>query len=285
MPIRLLIIAIFSLLAASCAPVDLLNTLVSQDGFSVKKDINYGINPRQNLDVYLPKNVDRDKPVIMFNYGGSWQYGNKNDYLFVAQSFTSYGYVVVIPNYRIYPDAVFPDFLDDTASAVAWVHQNIHSYGAGNKNIILIGHSAGAYNSVMVALNKHYMKKAGGSTKWISAVIGIAGPYDFLPIKGKVLNKIFSPTEDQESMEVMSHVRGNAPRMLLLTGLDDRLVLPENSLRLYNGLKEKGNDVTLRTYDGVGHYGIAVGLATAIMWNGHVREDIHRFIEKITLAP
>ncbi len=263
-----------------CSPVDVLNEFVPTDGYTVQKNIHYGEHPRQQLDVYLPPHLHKNTPVVVFFHGGSWQHGDKDDYLFLGQGLVSEGFIVVVPNYRLYPDVIFPAFLEDNARAVAWVHRHLARYGLSNRNITLVGHSAGAYNAVMLALDERYLKQAGMKPSQLAGVVGLSGPYDFLPIRGRNLNAIFSPKEKQDEMEPVYHVRAGVPRMLLLTGDEDGLVSPENSKKLAELLKAKDNEVSLTKYNGVGHYGIAAGFATPISWNDKVRRDIADFIRQ-----
>ena len=77
----------------------------------------------------LPVGELSNLPVVVFFYGGSWQSGRRQDYSFVAQALTSRGCVVVIPDYRLYPEANFPAFVEDGAAAFAWVHEHISRFG------------------------------------------------------------------------------------------------------------------------------------------------------------
>ena len=163
------------LLTQACTPLDLLNHLVSKEGYRVEKNVFYGRESHQKLDLYLPETVTKDTPVVVFFYGGRWQGGRKEDYLFAAQGLVSLGYAVAVPDYRLYPQVKYPAFLEDSARAVAWVYRHIGEYGASGENLYLVGHSAGAYNAVMVALKPTYLKKAGGTTAWVRGVIRDVG--------------------------------------------------------------------------------------------------------------
>lgn len=88
-----------------CSPVTALNALVPASGFVKSADLRYGELPQQGLDVYVPAQVTKSKrPVIVFLYGGSWQTGRRQEFLFVGEALTSLGYVAVIPDYRVYPE-------------------------------------------------------------------------------------------------------------------------------------------------------------------------------------
>jgi acetyl esterase/lipase len=268
---------ILALFIAACSAVGLLNATVSSEGYRVERDIAYAPGPRHSLDLYLPDKVTNTTPVVVFLYGGRWQSGKKEDYLFAAQGLTSLGYVVAIPDYRIHPQVKYPEFIHDSAAAVAWVYKNIGKYGANSENLYLMGYSAGAYNAMMVALNPVYLKRAGGKTGWIRGVIGLAGLYDFLPMKAKDLISIFWSPNDPKTQPI-TYVRKHAPPILLLTGDADRSVNPKNSRNLYTALKKAGNNVTLKEYKGVGHPGIVRGLSTLVSPNENIRKDIAEFI-------
>jgi len=263
---------------SACTPVSVLNSTVGSQGYRVEKDIPFGELSRHMLDLYIPDDVKPDAPVVVFFYGGSWKMGDKRDYKFAAQGLTTLGYVVAVPDYRLYPQARYPAFLEDCAQAVVWVYRNLPQHGISPENLYLMGHSAGAYNAAMLALEPSYLKKAGGNVKWLRGVVGLAGAYDFLPITGEDIKLVFASEEQLERTQPVHYARANAPRMLLLTGSEDSIVYPTNSQSLAKALKGKGSDATYREYKGVGHIGIILGLNTSFPWNKQVRQDIAAFI-------
>ena len=150
----------------ACSGPDLLNFTIPHKGYHVVRDLGYGIEDPQTLDLYLPNQMKKPAPVVVFFHGGSWQMGSKDDYRFLGQAYASRGYIVAVIDYRLYPDVYFPAFVEDGAKAVAWVHQNITEYGGDPKNIYLVGHSAGGMIGAMLAINEQYLRAAGGSSKW-----------------------------------------------------------------------------------------------------------------------
>ncbi len=164
--------------------MDPFNLGPAMDGGAVKigDGIPYGAGPRKVLDVYVPKNPTGPAPVLFFIYGGGWDHGDRGDYQFVGNAFASRGFVVVIPDYRLYPEVKYPDFLEDNAQAVRWVQDNIAKYGGDTDRLFLAGHSAGAYNAVMLALDHSFFHDAG-VTLTVKAVAGLSGPYDFYPFE------------------------------------------------------------------------------------------------------
>ena len=171
--LALTIIGALAGFASAFSPVAVFGTLVPKDGgVSVVRDIAYGPEPRQYLDVYRPDGEASGLPVIFFSYGGGWESGEKADYGFVGKAFAARGYVVVIADYRVVPEVVYPAFVEDNARAVRWLQQEISAYGGDPSRLFLMGHSAGAYNVMMLALSDRF----GVDTSAIDGVVGLSGP-------------------------------------------------------------------------------------------------------------
>jgi acetyl esterase/lipase len=265
---------------AGCSGPAILNSIIPHSGYSIQKDIAYGDDARQKLDIYIPDDVKKPAGVIVFFYGGSWQQGSKADYRFAGQAFASKGYVTVIADYRLYPQVYFPDFVEDGARAVTWVHRHIGQYGGDADNMILAGHSAGAYIAVMLTLNDSYLKAAGGDPLWIKGTAGIAGPYDFLPLTGPKIRAIFSKKPDADTQPI-TFARAGVPPMLLMAGDADTEVKPKNTYHLAARLKELGDPVTMRIYPDVAHIGIVLALADGFRHKAPVLDDIDRFAQGV----
>src|ERR1043166_3822029 len=126
-----LLAALFGFLAAACSPLAVLNAAVPSRGYSVDVGIAYGTLARQRLDVYTPDAAafPGPRPVVFFLYGGGWQSGERGHYKFVGEAFTSRGFVVVVPDYRVYPEVRYPAFVQDAAKAFAWTHREIARRG------------------------------------------------------------------------------------------------------------------------------------------------------------
>jgi acetyl esterase/lipase len=262
-----------------CSGVDILNFTIPRTGYTVHRDIAYGDNPRQKLDVYVPDKPAPGHPVIVFFYGGRWEMGTKGDYRFAGQAFASKGLTTVIADHRLYPEVYFPSFMEDGAKAFMWTHDHIREYGGNPEHLFLSGHSSGGYIAVMLTLNEHYLKEAGGRSAWIKGTIGIAGAYDFLPLTDADLKAIFSkyPAPDTQPIH---YARAGLPPMLLLTGDQDTDVLPRNARNLTAKLQALGDPVTLRVYPGTAHIGIMLSLANGFRNKAPTLEDITMFIQQ-----
>jgi acetyl esterase/lipase len=260
--------------------VDLLNATIPGDGYAATHDIAYAEGPRHSLDIYRPDNPAAGSSVIVFYYGGRWETGKKEDYLFAAQAFASKGFTVVIADYRLYPDVKFPAFVDDAAQALIWTHKNIARYGGNPENIFVAGHSAGAYLALMLTANTSYIEKAGGKPGWIRGAIGLAGPYNFIPSQEDPdIRAMFGTAKDADTQPItFAHKR--MPPVFLATGDADDDVKPHNTYDLAAKLQRLGDTVETRTYPGVAHIGLVLALADGFRGKAPVLEDAAWFVEK-----
>jgi acetyl esterase/lipase len=270
-----LAVAAGGVLLTACVPI--LNLAVPRAGYAIKQDIAYGADPRQKLDIYVPDGLARLAPVILFFYGGSWQSGNKDIYRAFGQAFASQGIVTVVADYRVYPQVKYPAFVEDGALALRLVHERIADYGGDAARIFLSGHSAGAYIAMMLAVNDRYLKDARADPSWVHGVIGIAGPYDFLPLYDPVLIDIFGGDRVMATQPI-KYAGGRHPPMLLAHGTADTTVGAGNSRRMAQRLRASGNDVVLKEYPGVSHLGIILSLAPGFRGNTTLRDDMLAFI-------
>lgn len=241
-------LGIISSLTSACSPLGVLNTMAPRRLAS--RDLPYGSDPRQRLDIYVPDDLKAPAPVVVFYYGGSWDSGTRAMYRFVGGALATHGFVTVIPDYRLYPEVRYPSFLDDCAAAFAWTAEHIRQWG-GSDTLFLMGHSAGAYNAAMLALDLSYLR-AANSRLMPAGTVGIAGPYDFLPLESAELKAIFGfPTPP--STQPITHVDGHNAPMMLVAGTADTTVLPRNTTRLAARIREAGGPVSSRLYPGVDH--------------------------------
>jgi len=265
---------------AACSPLSVLNGVaVPSDGYRLLGDRPFGPHERHKLDVYVPTaSATGPMPVAVFFYGGAWERGDRADYRFAGQALASQGFIAVVPDYRLYPEVAFPDFVQDGALALKWVRSNIAAQGGDPARIGLIGHSAGAYNAMMLALGPGYLAAAGLPPNAIAAAVGLAGPYDFLPLTSPTLQRIFAPAGDLSLSQPISYARADAPPLLLLHGLADGTVWPRNSERLAARITESGGRAALKLYPELGHVGILLALAPPFRDRAPVLADTVAFL-------
>jgi acetyl esterase/lipase len=271
------IVALGSL--AACSPLTAINALSPGGASETTTDLAYGQGPRFKLDIYRPANTTTASPVVVFFYGGNWSTGQRGDYAFVGRALASRGIVVVIPDYRLYPEVRYPDFLDDAAQAVAWSAKNIARYGGDPKNLFLMGHSAGAYNAAMLALDARWLRKQGLSPKALSGWIGLAGPYDFLPVENPTARPVFHFPNTPPDSQPVNHLDGAALPALLIAASKDKLVNPaRNTGGLAKGLRARGVPVKEVYYDGVSHTTLVASIAAPLRSLAPTLDAIDQFI-------
>jgi acetyl esterase/lipase len=264
---------------AGCSPAALLNATVPAHGVSVHRGISYGAGPRRQLDVYRDEAVAGPRPLVVFLYGGSWRTGDRGSYAFVAIPLAARGAVVVVPDYRLYPEVAFPDFLDDNAHAVAWAVAHAAELGADPHRLFIVGHSAGAYNAAMLAVDPRWLARAGLDRVRVAGVVGLAGPYDFLPMTDPDILPVFAPVDDGPASQPVNYVDGRNPPLLLLAGDADTTVRPANTRSLAAHVAAVGGAVYSRIYPGVGHIGIVTAFAPLFSRRAPVLDDVWRFIQ------
>ena len=282
--VRLALLSVLAAACAACTPLGVFATFTPRDpAILTAHDQPYGPGGRQSLDVYAPRRMDTARPVAVFLYGGGWERGRKWDYGWVAQALAARGYVVVLPDYRLYPQVRFPEFLNDSAQAVRWAVDHAAAYGGDPSRVVLLGHSAGAYNAVMLGLAPSYLQHAGVDPARIVGVVGIAGPYDFLPLKGHMAD-VFG-VGDPAATQPVKLVRADAPPMLLVTGSADTIVDPRETASLGAALRAAGAQVEARSYPGVGHNEIMAAMSRPFRDRASVLSDTTGFMERVTDAP
>ncbi len=286
MPRRLLTVTAALALAAlgGCSAAGVLNAAVSHKSFHVETGLPYGSAPRQQLDVYTPAAsappaATHGRPIVVFFYGGSWQNGSRSNYLFVGAALASRGYVAVVPDYRTWPDTAFPGFVDDAAAAVRWARDHASETGGDPSRIFLMGHSAGAHIAMLLATDGRYLAAQQMSKSDLSGVIGLAGPYDFLPLHDATLEQIFPPALRAASQPI-NFVEGNEPPVFVAAGERDTTVDPGNTDRLAAKLRIAGDqDVEVKHYPRVGHALLVGAFAGPLRGLAPVLDDVGAFID------
>jgi acetyl esterase/lipase len=248
------------------------------------ESVPYADGERKKLDVYRPKDQDGPAPVVMFIYGGGWAAGDRFEYDFVGRAFAANGYVAVIPDYRKYPEVVYPDFLSDNAEAIRWIEGNIAEFGGDPTRFFLAGHSAGAYNSVMLTLDRSHLREFG-VTMPIRAVAAISGPYNFYPFEYEEVRRAFGNAPNPEGTQPVNLVTPEAPPMLLASGTTDPIVRVQNTEAFAQRLKAQGIWVTEKYYDGFGHMEPVIALGAMWRWRMPVLNDVLEFFQTFGAFP
>lgn len=275
---RLTLAAAGAALASACSPLSMFATLSPKDPATLGvRGEAFGPDPRQKLDVYVPRRRAEGSPVAVFFYGGSWDSGRRQDYNWVGRALASRGFVTVVPDYRVYPAVKYPAFLEDGAMAVRWAADHATAYGGDPRRIVLVGHSAGAYNAAMLALDTRYLKAAGVDPGSVKAMAGLSGPYDFLPLTDPIAIRTFSGAADLAATQPGAFVNSASPPAFLATGDADTMVYPRNTTRLARRLREAGVAVEERHYPGVDHIRMVLALSRPLRGRAPVLDEMTEF--------
>ncbi|MVV49223.1 alpha/beta hydrolase [Pseudomonas sp. PB120] len=263
----------------ACSPLKMLNALTPDGTFDKTEGIAYGSDPRQKLDVYVPRHPMQNSPVVVFFYGGSWNSGSREDYNFVGEALASRGIVAVLADYRLYPQVRYPLFLEDGANAVAWTHEHIREFSGNPQRLYLMGHSSGAYNVAMLALDPGLLKAVGLSPRNLSGWIGLAGPYDFLPIKNPDVRPVFFWPDSPPQSQPINHVSRGAPPALLMAASDDDVVNPtRNTGGLALKLREAGVPVQDFYFSRTNHATLVATLSRPLRSLAPVLDEVTSFV-------
>ncbi len=272
--------------ACDSAGLSVVNLLASFDNYYVYENLSYGSEKQNVMDVYVPEtknmsNHTKRLPVVVFFYGGCWggcKTLTKEQYVFVAQALTAKGYLVVIPDYRHYPEVNFFQIMVDAGKTVEWVKKNINQYGGDSDRLFLMGHSAGAQIGAILTLDERYLLPDTWSS--LNGFIGLAGPYDFLPFTEEYQRIVFGPEENYPASQPVNFVGGNEPPLLLMYGTDDDTVRPSNIKSLTKKVTQSGGCVETHYYDGLDHAGLIGALALPLQNSSSVLSDITDFLDR-----
>lgn len=198
-------------------------TLYSQHSeYELKENIHYYsdsinqsdkyISERCVLDVYYPKNI-KNFPVIVWFHGGGLKGGNKE----IPEALKEKGVGVVAVNYRLSPKVKSPKYIEDAAAAVAWVFKNITKFGGDTSLIFVTGYSAGGYLSLMIGLDKSWLKKHNIDANRIAGIISLSG-HTITHFTIREERGIADTKPVVDSLAPLFHIRSDAPPLILITG-------------------------------------------------------------------
>ncbi|MBE0406620.1 alpha/beta hydrolase [Psychrobacter sp. AOP22-C1-22] len=275
--------------AQALSPLAIVNGITSSGGVGVSKNILYGDEPLQDLDVYYPKSLTKamkaestitgSYPMVVFVHGGSWENGNKDQYAFVGQSLAQAGYVTAVINYRKAPEHVYPDYVEDAAQAIAWSIDNATSLHADPKRLAVVGHSSGAFNAVAAVANEDFLAPYGIKPTDIATVIGIAGPYSY-DFRKFDSSTAFAADATPDDVMPDRQIKGEQPPYLLLTAEKDKIVHVTNTIKMTQALKDAGVSVETGDIEGASHATSIGAMAPPLRWINDVRAQVLAYLDK-----
>ncbi len=281
---RLWITLMLAFLTVACSPLSMFNTVIPKDPPAGRAltDVAFGEGQRRMLDIYPGAGPAGTKPVIVFIYGGSWDSGRRQDYRWVGRALAAQGFLTIIPDYRLVSEVKFPGFEEDCAAAVRWTRDHAAEHGGDPDRIVIMGHSAGAYNAMMLGLDRRFLDNAGVPQSAIRGVIGLSGPYDFYPWDTQVSETAFGQYPDPLQTQPVTFARADAPPLLLLHGSADTTVRPRNVARLEARMTAAGGRVQTKIYEGVDHKGMVLALSKPLRGRSTVLADAMTFARDVT---
>jgi acetyl esterase/lipase len=204
------------------------------------KNIEYkNINGKSlQLDIYIPKNINKPAPLLVFIHGGGWRGGQRSDYLVYLVAFAEKGYVTATVSYRLLKDGPYPACAEDITDAVRWFYNNGEKYGYDPDRIALIGGSAGAHLATLAAYGWKNTGINSDSTcateniHRIKAVVDIYGPVDLTteyarthPLITSFLNISYEEAPElYKEASPVHYLDKNDPPTMILHGTSDELV-------------------------------------------------------------
>lgn len=252
--------------------------------YTRRTDVAFGPLPEHRLDVYTPTRTVRSaRPLVVFWHGGRWTFGDKAEYRFVGAALTEIDCIALLPNYRHYPRVRMDGFMEDAARAARWAALNARALGADPERVYLMGHSAGAHLAALVALDRRWLEAQGGVPP-LAGLIGLSGPYDFLPLMEEDVRAMFGPPEHYPESQPINFVHRGAPPALLIHGIRDDKVWPKNSRNLATALAACDVPVRLELYPHLGHADTVAALSRPARRRGPTLALIEAFVGTAAVA-
>ena len=286
-PIRAALGAMLMLSLAGCQ-AGLFRTLDATSGHAgldVRTGVVFDREHGLAMDVYAPAGA-HGLPVVVFFHGGSWQDGKRQWYRWMGETLARQGLVVAIPDYRKYPQVRMAGFMTDASRAVAWVHAHAADYGGERDAMFLMGHSAGAHIAALLATDARWLRRVGMQPDKLAGFIGLAGPYDFLPLSDPAFIGMFGASAAaQASSQPVNFVDGDEPPMLLLQGIDDHVVQPKNARSLAKRMRAQHETVEVRMYPDIGHVRLLLSFSPPLRGSSSALQDTLIFLRAHASRP
>ncbi len=264
----------------SRAPHDLIKAVVSKNNFVFHQDLEYGMLPRQKLDLYL---VPDAIGTVLFVHGGYWDTGDKSEYTFLAESLCLNGFNAALVNYRLAPDGAFPHMVSDVALALQWLTRALPDFGADPSKTVVLGHSAGAHILALLLASPDHIERVGLTRQAIRAGVLVAGPYDFLDYleTDPRAQKAMGQRADWPRWQPARMADGDNPPILLLHGAKDTMCHPDNATLFAKAITAKGGYVETKTFEELDHFRIIGVFSKIARWlEPRVLDDTAAFFKQ-----
>jgi acetyl esterase/lipase len=247
------------------------------DGVQAYRDLAYveGGHDRQKLDLYVPQNAAVPLPVVIWIHGGGWQGGSKSGCPPLRSGYIEQGYAVASIGYRLSGDAVFPAQIEDCKAAIRWLRARAKDYHLDPDRFGVWGSSAGGHLVALVGTSGDVKDFDVGAnleqSSRVQAVCDYYGPTDFTVFvstpgyerhafadspESKLLGGVVMENKEKAARaNPITYVDKNAPPFLIVHGGQDGTVPLNQSVLLFEALKQAGASVHFHTIHGAGHGG------------------------------
>ncbi len=253
------------------------------------KDIVYKTidSTKLKLDIYYSKNISKPAPLLVFIHGGAWKKGDKHDYLHYLVDYAKKGYVTATVQYRFTNKAKFPAQILDVNAAVIWLKQHADEYHINNKEVAVIGGSAGGHLALLVgyASDVPEFKDRDDSlfSSRVQAVVNFYGPSDLTTEYAQnvsSVNNLIGKSYDEapeiyKEASPVTYITSDDPPTLIFHGTIDELVPVEQSDSLTKRLEKAGVPVEYHRLEGWPHT-----LDLAVEVNEYCQYYMDKFFEK-----
>jgi acetyl esterase/lipase len=248
---------------------------------------HYGSDPAQKLALYVPQGARPPGgfPLVVFFHGGGWHSGDPYAYGWIARALAARGYATSLVGYRLNEGGRFPAMLEDSAAGTRWTLAHAATYGIDVSRIALMGHSAGAYNATMLALDREWLGRENVPDGKVVGAVILAGPSDFYPfVKKSSINAMSHWPRPQETQPV-NYVRADAPPLLLVHGTKDTVVRPRNARILAQAMTRAGAPTRAVLFDGMSHDDLILKLAQPFDRDRRVADAVFPFLARVLASP
>ena len=247
----------------------------------------YAEDPAQKLEMFVPAGTAPAAgfPLVVFFHGGGWHEGNPHDYRWVARALAEKGYATALVGYRLNEAGRFPAMLQDSAAGTRWALAHAAEHKIDPTRVVVMGHSAGAYNASMLSLDRQWLGREGVPEGTVKGAVVLAGPADFYPFdKTSSINAMGHWPRPQDTQPI-NFVRADAPPMLLVHGTKDTIVRPRNAIILARKLTEAGVPTQAVLIEGRAHIAMVVTFAHPLdYWDHRVTDAVFPFLAKVLPA-
>jgi len=268
----------------SVASLDKVDSLFSRERTAkLAASGRYGEHPAQKFELFVPEGAAPvgGFPLVAFYHGGGWRNGDPHDYRFIARTLADRGYATALIGYRLVPAGRYPNMLLDSAAGLAAVRKAAAEHRVDPNRVALMGHSAGAYNATMLALDPRWLAGASVPAEAVKGAVVLAGPSDFYPFEKTSSKNAMGHWPRPEETQPVNYARADAPPLLLVHGTEDDSVRPRNATILARTMTARGAPTKATLIDGMGHNGLVITLARPFDRDRRVGDAVFGFLADV----